>query len=166
LAKMEENKNIVLSKISFSKIVNYAVDDFEVLAVSKNRELITDISDDIYINGDEEGLKQLLNLLIDNAIKYSKSDSKIKINLKRDKKNKWAILSVQNPCDDIKESDLSKLFDRFYRADSSRSRETGGSGIGLAVAKQIVENHNGTIHASKIGVNEIEFAVKIPALSS
>ena len=87
---------------------------------------------------------------MDNAIKYTNKNGKIDVELNHDK-NKIK-LKVRNTGEGIKKEDLDKIFERFYRVDTSRARETGGYGLGLSIAKSIVESHNGKIYAeSNIG---------------
>ena len=90
---------------------------------------------------------QLVSLLVDNAVKYTPEGGKIHIFWR--KNGKKAEFSVQNTCDTLPEGDLNRLFDRFYRADASRARESGGYGIGLSVAAAIVKAHKGKITAER-----------------
>ena len=96
-------------------------------------------------------------------IKYSAEGSEIRVTLETN--GKYAQLSVQNASDNIPEN-LDLLFDRFYRAGSSRSRETGGYGIGLSVAKAVANAHRGKISARRLGENAICFEVSLPRLSA
>ena len=83
---------------------------------------------------------------MDNSLKYSLENGTIKITLKKIKQSS-ACLTVSNSSENINQENLDKIFDRFYRVDDSRNRKTGGSGLGLNIAKTIIENHNGTIRA-------------------
>ena len=110
----------------------------------------SNIEDDITIKGDRENIKKVFIILLDNAIKYTNKNGKIDVELNHDK-NKIK-LKVRNTGEGIKKEDLDKIFERFYRVDTSRARETGGYGLGLSIAKSIVESHNGKIYAeSNIG---------------
>ena len=95
--------------------------------------------------GDEDKIKQLLNILMDNALKYSLNNGIIKISLKKNKQSNIYI-TVSNSSETISKEQLNKIFDRFFRIDSSRNRKTGGSGLGLNIAKSIVEIHKGSIN--------------------
>ena len=95
--------------------------------------------------GDEKLVRQLFEILIDNVAKYATENSIFKISVKR--KGRKNIIVFENESDNIFEGNLDMLFDRFYRTDASRNSSTGGSGIGLSVAKTIVSLHGGTIHA-------------------
>ena len=116
------------------------------LAFEKGHTLLTDIEPGIICKGDKEMIIRLANILIDNAISHSVSGGDISVKLTR-KKNK-DILSVTNKGEYIPPEELSRLFDRFYRTDKSRTGETGGFGLGLSIAKTIAENHKGTLTAS------------------
>lgn len=99
------------------------------------------------MEGDAARIHQLVSLLVDNAVKYTPEGGKIHIFWR--KNGKKAEFSVQNTCDTLPEGDLNRLFDRFYRADASRARESGGYGIGLSVAAAIVKAHKGKITAER-----------------
>ncbi len=98
----------------------------------------------IYVFGDENRIKQVLINLIDNAVKYSFENSRIKISFFDMDKNYLIEITDEGP--GIASEDLSRIFERFYRTDKARSREKGGSGLGLAIVKHIIEAHNQTIN--------------------
>ena len=116
---------------------------FEALIFERGKTLVTDIEENVRIKGDKERISQLIHILIDNAVNHSEDGSEIKVTL-RSHKNK-ACLSVSNTGELISKEDLPHLFDRFYRTDKSRSSDTGGFGLGLAIARSIAEKHGGTI---------------------
>ena len=109
--------------------------------------LQSDIAEELHMEGDAARIHQLVSLLVDNAVKYTPEGGKIHIFWR--KNGKKAEFSVQNTCDTLPEGDLNRLFDRFYRADASRARESGGYGIGLSVAAAIVKAHKGKITAER-----------------
>ena len=115
-------------------------------AKARGKELETDIQDGITIVGEKESIQQMLSVLIDNAIKYSDDNGKIRFSINK-VKGKTRI-EVYNTCNYEKAPDVDRLFDRFYRPDESRNTSTGGNGIGLAIAKSVAEAHGGTITAS------------------
>lgn len=161
LAKMDEEKvQLVFGQFCVSDAVWEAAVPFETLAESKGHNLELNIQPDITMNGDESSIKQLVSILLDNAVKYSSENGEIKLSLA--KTNKHVKLEVYNKTDSISKENLDRLFDRFYRADSSRSRETGGYGIGLSIAKAIVEAHKGRITASTQDGKSIRFTVLLP----
>ena len=157
LTKMEEgSSSLVFEKINLSSLVEDQADSFKVLADAGKKELETDIVKDIHINGDKKTIYELLSILLDNAVKYCPEGKKIHVRCYKD--DRYARLEVSNATsDDISEANLKNLFDRFYRTDSSRNSETGGHGIGLSIAKAIVEAHKGKISAKKDKPNSIKF---------
>lgn len=161
LAKLDTNKNkLELIPINISKIVNDALLNFEVLIFEKGFILDENITKEIYIKGEKEPLKKLVNILIDNAIKYTNPNGKISINLTVEK-NK-AKLIIKNSGKGIAKEHLDKIFERFYRVDASRDRGTGGYGLGLSIAKSTVEQYKGKIYAESIMGKETSFIVELP----
>jgi signal transduction histidine kinase len=161
LSKMDEEKvQLVFGEFCVSDAVWESAAPFETLAESKGRHLEVNIQPDITMNGDISSIRQLVSILLDNAVKHSSEGGSIKLSLS--KTNKHVKLEVYNTADNISKEDLDKLFDRFYRADSSRSRETGGYGIGLSIAKAIVEAHKGKIAASTEDGKSISFTALLP----
>lgn len=148
------------SRISLSEILSEAVELFVPVAEGGKRSIEDKISDSIYTIGDESSIKQLISILLDNAIKYSPENSIISLELKK-KKNR-AYIIVSNKCAYGIPKELDRLFDRFYRPDESRSTKTGGYGIGLSMARAIAEAHKGTIKAKDLGDERIAFEVKLP----
>ncbi len=162
LAKLEDqNKSEDFVVFDVSSVIKKSAAPFGTLASSKNKTIATQIEDNINIKGSEGAIGQLVSIFLDNAVKYASKDSEIKISLTSKGKN--AVLSVSNRCDNMPDAeDINKLFRRFFRADFSRSRDTGGFGIGLSIAKNIVTNHNGKIFAQCLNENTIEFTAIIP----
>ncbi len=163
LSRMEEeNIHVVFSDIDMSKAIIENAATFSAVADSRNLKYNVDVAEDIHITGDKNSINQLSTLLIDNAMKYSSENGSVNVILALDGKGKKAIFEVSNTCDSIPEGNLDRLFDRFYRADSSRSRDTGGYGIGLSVARAIATSHGGEIEAKRDGDHTIRFVVTIP----
>ena len=150
LEKEELNLNLMLEQI---------IDDFYPTLREVNKSIKLNYDEPISINGDSDKLSRVFNNLIKNAISYSKEESEIVINLKKDNNN--AIVEVINKGKQISKEKLSKIFEKFYRLDSARTSRTGGSGLGLAIAKDIVELHNGTIIAES-NEEETTFRVMLP----
>ena len=160
LSRMDEERmHVVYSDFDMSASVKETSESFEAIAESKNKKYQVDIEDGIHITGDKNAIMQLSSLLLDNAMKYSSENGSIHVLLSKDKN---IILEVSNTCDAIPEGNLDRLFDRFYRADSSRSRESGGYGIGLSVARAIAQSHGGDIEALRDGDHIIRFVVTLP----
>ena len=137
---------MLMTDFDFSEVIEGVCLAVEALAFEKGHTLLTDIEPGIICRGDKEMMIRLANILIDNAISHSVSGGAISVKLVR-KKNK-DILTVTNKGEYIPPEELSRLFDRFYRTDKSRTKETGGFGLGLSIAKTIAENHKGTLTAS------------------
>ena len=150
LEKEELNLNLMLEQI---------IDDFYPTLREVNKSIKLNYDEPISINGDSDKLSRVFNNLIKNAISYSKEESEIVINLKKDNNN--AIVEVINKGKQISKEKLSKIFEKFYRLDSARTSRTGGSGLGLAIAKDIVGLHNGTIIAES-NEEETTFRVTLP----
>ncbi len=160
LSRMDEERmHVVYTDFDMSATVKETALSFEALAESKSKKYHMDIEEDIHITGDQNSINQLASLLLDNAMKYSSENGSINVFLS---KGKSIVLEVSNTCDCIPEGNLDRLFDRFYRADSSRARETGGYGIGLSVARAIAQSHGGNIEALKDGDRIIRFVVTLP----
>lgn len=158
LSKMEEGDiKLTFSDIDLSEAVYETSCSFKAMAEMQNKVFQMNIHPDIKIQGDENSIHQLVSTLVDNAVKYSDDGGTIKINLSPTKKG--SKLEVYNTTEVIKTDNLNRLFDRFYRADPSRSRETGGYGIGLSIVKSIVEAHHGKIIAQGEDGKSICFTV-------
>ena len=144
LAKMDETRDeITFTRFDLSSIVLSKTLEFECTAFECGKRFEQNITDGIYYNGNEEMIKHLVTILIDNAIKHSNENGIIRVTLSTAGNKK--IFQVYNTGNGIKNSEKDKIFNRFYRSDESRSKATGGYGLGLSIAKSIVEAHKGTI---------------------
>lgn len=159
LARLEqEEEKTVFSKVDMSGVLNEAVLNFEAAFYERGINLDVDIEDEVFVKGSQERLKQLIMILLDNAYKYTNKSGNVSIKLK---KGQEAKLTVENTGENIPKEDLKRIFDRFYRVDKSRNRGRGGYGLGLSIAKAIVNEHKGEIGASS--ENKINaFYVKLP----
>ena len=156
---IDENK-IILEKINISNIIESMLLMFDAIIYENNITLETNISKDLFINGNKENIKKLFSILMDNAIKYTNKNGKINVYL-YSKKNK-IILIVENTGYDIPKESIDKIFERFYRVDDSRHIETGGYGIGLSIANAIVKQHSGNIFANSELNKTTSFIVELP----
>lgn len=144
LAKSEEDEAVIeLKEFELSSAAYEISLPFESICFEKGKELTINIDPDILIKGDEVSIKQLMVILIDNAVKYSNDNGKIKFSVfsSGDK----AHISVFNTGEPIPKENIPHIFERFYRVDKARSREKGGSGLGLSIAKRIIEQNEGSI---------------------
>ncbi len=149
LAKTEDsNIKISSSPFDISQVVNNVILSMEAIIYEKDIYLSHKIEKNIIIKGDLDKVKQVIIILLDNAIKYTDKKGSIKIELKKIKHQ--MIFSIENTGIGIKKQDLLKIFDRFYRTDPSRAKESGGYGLGLSVAKAIIDRMEGKIYASSI----------------
>lgn len=144
LAKLENGANQENYHIeNLSKIVERTLLTFESLIYENQIKLIYDIKENININCNSNQMKQLIAILLDNGIQHSEKNGEIKVILENEKNE--VILKVRNKGKEIPKEMQEKIFERFYRADESRNRDTNRYGLGLAIAKNIVLNHNGNI---------------------
>ena len=151
LAKTEEEQELVLSNNNLSEIVESSILTFESLFYDNNIKLKYDIEDNIKLPCNEDSIIELMSILIDNARKHTDENGKVLVSLHKKNninlRNKQIILEVKNSGKPIKKGDEEKIFERFYKVDSSRNRDSNNYGLGLAIAKNIVTKHNGTIEA-------------------
>lgn len=143
----EENPFPEKSRFSLSDAAWEISEPFEKLAVAKNLKYEREIENDLSMTGDCASVQQMISILLDNALKYTSKNGKIFLKVYSSGKKK--LIEVGNTCNTENIPDLSRLFERFYRPDNSRSKETGGTGIGLSIAKATAEAHGGTIKAEK-----------------
>ena len=154
-SRMEEKDTIERTRFDLTNALESRIEDFNELANFQKKNIITDIDPDLYYFGEEASIVQLMDILLENAIKYAPEDSGISVSLKKNRK--YAILKVSNKAT-VQKGDLSKVFDRFYRLDESRNSAIKGYGIGLSMAQLIAEKHKETIraYAPEDGIFKIE----------
>ncbi len=145
LAKSENIRSEGNLPLDLSAVCETVCASMEAVLYDRGKYLKTDIAKGITVIADSEKITGVMYILLDNAGKYTPQGGKIAVTLIPE--NDKAVLRVINSGDNIAPADLPKIFERFYRSDTSRSTETGGSGLGLSIAKTIVENSGGTIAA-------------------
>lgn len=153
----EEDSPLKMEDFPVSDAVRETAESFTDFAASKGHELHLSITDGLTYRGDEYAVRQLVSILLDNAVKYALPDSPIEFSLEKAKRG--VVLRSSNACEDVAPENAQKLFDRFYRADQSRSSGSG-FGIGLSIARSIAEGHHGSIRASVSG-GTIEFTAEL-----
>ncbi|MCC8123100.1 MAG: HAMP domain-containing histidine kinase [Oscillospiraceae bacterium] len=144
LARADEGATqMVMSRFDLSKAVRNTTLEFESHAFEEGKALSYDVQDALFYTGDEVQIRQLIAILIDNGIKHSNAHGQVQVALHQ--VGGHILLSVYNTGAGIPEGEREQIFDRFYRSDVSRSRETGGYGLGLSIARAIVSAHKGKI---------------------
>ena len=124
------------------------------------------VKKDIFLQADVPQIVRLFENLISNAIKYSYTSDPILLSVHGIDASGYVTISIENTIDEISDEEISKMFERFYRLEKSRSSETGGSGLGLAISEGIVHMHEGKIYAKKLSEHRIAITVKLPVLSN
>lgn len=146
LSRMEEKSDAVLSDVPLSDIASEEVASFDALARDRNIMLESSIEEAVFVKGNTDEIEKLISILLENAIKYSPKDASVSVKMNKD--GKFAMLEVRNDTTEVQDKEnLSHVFERFYRSDSSRNSSTGGHGIGLSVASAIVKSCGGRIEA-------------------
>jgi signal transduction histidine kinase len=160
LSKLENGVSISNYKEeNISKIIEKVSLTFEAIAFEHNIKIDTNIKENITFKCSKEEIEKLISIIIDNAVKHSYENSSIIVNTTEDKNN--IVIEIINSGDPIKSGDEEKIFERFYREDKSRNRDANRYGLGLAIAKNIVINHSGTIKAfSKDGKTHFTIILK------
>lgn len=148
LAKIDEGETtLIKDKFNLSETVVACSLPFDAVAFENSCFISLDVDDNIEYEGDLESVKIILNVLLDNAVKYTPKNGKISITLKGDVR---PTLVIENTGSLIPDQESNKIFERFYRGDNSRSRETGGSGLGLAIAKSVADANKWKISAKSV----------------
>lgn len=161
LARADSDQQVMEKRLfPLREAVENSVAAFEPVAETKNIQMNLQLQDGIYILGDEDRIKQLTVILVDNAVKYTPSGGQISVSLK--KKESHAELIVADTGEGIESAYLDKIFERFYRIDKSRSRESGGTGLGLSIARWIVNEHRGGISVYSTPGKGSTFKVVLP----
>lgn len=160
LARMEEQPQAEKIEFPISDVVEETVETFQALAKTQNKTLSGKIQPMLSMKGDEKAIRQLVAILMDNAVKYSDDGGRIETALEKQKNS--IQLSVFNTARHISKENLPHFFDRFYRADPSRNSKTGGYGLGLSIASAIVSAHRGKIGATTQDEKSLLIIVTFP----
>ena len=162
LSRMEETEDdLQMIEFPFSDVVSETAQAFQGIAQASGKQFQCRVEPLLSLNGNEKSIRQLVNILLDNAMKYSPEGGKVALSAER--QGRYIHLSVWNTTIvPVEKQNLSHIFERFYRLDSSRSTQTGGYGIGLSVAKAIVTAHNGKISATTQDGMALQIHVQLP----
>lgn len=163
LSRMEEEQP-KLQYIDFpiSDVVEEMAQSFAAPARSQDKDFQVQVQPMLSFKGDEKGIRQLVSILLDNALKYSSPGGQLALRLEKQGRN--LLLTVSNTCAQLMEQDkLPHLFDRFYRTDQSRNSQSGGYGLGLSIAKSIVSAHKGKIRAESPDGTQLTIQVTLAA---
>ncbi len=161
LSKSDENQILLNCKpMDLRELVEEALKHAEVLAGDKDISLVTAFLESVEINGDKVRLRQMTWNILGNGIKYTQPGGELKVSLQEEAG--FALLSIQDTGIGISAKDLPFIFNRFYRVDKARSRDEGGSGLGLSICKHIAEAHKGSIEVESKPSIGTRFKIRIP----
>ena len=159
LSRMDEEKPpLTMGDFDLSAAVEETAECFRDSAEAAGHPLAVTVEPEIRYCGDEAALRQLVSILLDNAIKYALPGGDITLDLRRE--HRAVMLRSSNPCAEMSAGETERLFDRFYRPDKSRTSATGGFGVGLSIARGIAEAHRGSA-AAHCADGRIEFTVAL-----
>lgn len=161
LSRMEEEKTPVCAvEFPISDLAEETARSFQALAVTQKKIFLVKIQPMLSFCGDEKMIRELLIILLDNALKYAPEDGTISFSVEKSGRN--IQICVYNTTDYISREHLPHLFDRFYRADQSRNSMTGGHGLGLSIASAVVAAHKGKISAETADEHSLLITVQLP----
>ena len=160
LSRLDEDEPLPdKAEFSLSDAAWEASDHFETLAKAQGRRFERSIEDELSMFGDRVLVQQMISILLDNAFKYAEADGDISFRLY--KRRKSCVIETYNACAPERLTDIDRFFDRFYRADKSRSAGSGGTGVGLSIAKAVAEAHGGSISAKAVP-GGVTFTAELP----
>lgn len=157
LARFDEGKGFIKKgPMNVTEVVDNVVEELRSLLLERGYDLQSNLPDQILVVSDEESVRQLVISILGNAIKYHTGEEAISIDWNPAKKE----LCIANSCDTMTEAELSQLFDRFYRRDTARNRDEGGSGMGLSIARAIAKSIDIQLVAELINPTKIVFKMQ------
>ena len=164
LTKMDSGLPVEKQPVYLKRLTGRVVHLLEPLAQTKNVTIYTELQPDVIVLAAEDDLFQIIFNLAENAIKYNSFGGNVFLRLARDAD--WAVLTVEDTGIGIPEEDIPHIFDRFYRVDKARSREAGGSGLGLSIVRDTVKANGGTISVARRSTVGTRFTVRFPLLAA
>ena len=161
IARSDSNQQMLAKEtIAIAPFIQELAKPFQEIAKMNNKQFVLENLATTTAVFDPKKIHQVLVILLDNALKYTSQGDKI--TLLSEISNKYWLLEVRNTGPSISDEDKKHIFERFYREDRSRSKETGGYGLGLAIAKQIVEEHKGQISVRDLQPKGVIFQIRLP----
>lgn len=164
LTRMDSMAGLDLERLELKSVVEKTLRLLAPLAVEYKIAISSDLHAGCFIYGNEDLVYRIIFNLVENAIKYNVANGKVKIKLRR--KNESILLVVEDTGIGIPDEDLPHIFSRFYRVDKARSREAGGSGLGLSIVYDAVKLHNGSVSVEKRKGQGTRFVVTFPAYAA
>jgi signal transduction histidine kinase len=152
--------------VRLDRVINKSLDMFRGVADERNIELQASRLDPVTVRGDATGLWQVVNNLVDNALKFSKPGGQVSVEVREDRQRGLAVIRVNDTGCGIAAEDLPHVFERFYQGDKSRTRECAvrGNGLGLSICQAILDAHGGTISALSVPGEGTQFTVELPSM--
>lgn len=147
------------TEIQLSFLLEQLVDEFMPQFLDKTLTCQVDIQPHLLVSGDADKLARVFDNVLRNAVNYSTEGGTVEIEARR--RENQVVIAIRNEGLTIPEQELARIFEKFYRLDAARSSRTGGAGLGLAIAKEIVEAHGGTIHAES-DMHKTAFVITLP----
>ena len=163
LSRTEGNEALEAELVPVDAIVTDVVRNLAASAEAAGVTVATTVEpDDLAVSGDRRQLRSAIQNLVDNAIKYSEAGGEIRISAQI--RGQWASISVADQGIGIPEADLDRVFERFYRVDAARRRETGGTGLGLSIVRHVAINQGGDVSAFSVEGEGTTFTIELPAV--
>ena len=165
LSKLEENDTtITWGMVNMEEVVKYVVDIISPQAHHRGVTVLSE-TEPVYVHGNHSLLSELLVNLLDNAVKYNRQNGQVSVKLSKTADNHM-VITVSDTGIGIPKDQQNRVFERFYRVESSRSKETGGTGLGLAMCKHIISRHHGTVTLDSVEGRGTTITVTMPCLSA
>jgi len=152
--------NIRKEPVDVSNLVGQVAEAFRNRLAAREVRLELSVGEEITITGDSHRLRQLVHNLLENSCRYVEEGAQVRLQLNEDR---GVILLLEDSGPGVSNEQLGRLFERFYRAESSRSRSTGGTGLGLSICRSIVEAHGGEIVAKRSAMGGLAIRISLPA---
>jgi signal transduction histidine kinase len=160
VARGQKHADSAMTDVDLGELIEKTAASFQPLAAEQGLELSAVAADDVVVKGDREQLQQVIVILLDNAVRYTASGGRVHVQARRDGSN--AIVTVHDTGIGIGEQELERVFERFYRADEARNRQSGGAGLGLAIARELVMRHGGKISVDSTKGAGSTFTIQLP----